>query len=248
MIEPIKRVIKLCLITGTLILFSSAVHAQIMVGARLGANINQFNQPGTIFGFNGGAFARYQVMDFVSARGELTYNQQGGARSGYTRDLINTGLGETFSSVTYTNRYVNLNNLEIAAIAEITHPDFIEETVMPKLLIGLAYGYLISANESAEKTYNYNTSNPSATGLTSFTISDTHENVRSNYQHGQLGFIVGMAVDYKVGERTFTTEVRYRKSINQLHAINNITQVPGEIGDLYTTTISLNFAMTLFNF
>lgn len=242
MLKPTIRAIKLCLIAGTVMFLSSTANAQIEVGAKLGVNINQFSQPGTVFGFNGGAFARYPVLDFVSVRAELLYMQLGGARSAYGRDVSGVADGD-ISFIFYSNRYVNLNNLEIPVLAEITHPDFAEETIKPKLLLGLAYGFLLSANETSEKTYSLN-SGP----VNQLTFSDTRDNVRSNYEHNQFAWIVGMGLDCKIGERTFTAEVRYRKSLTQMNLINTITTVPGQFGDLYPSTLSFNFGMTLFNF
>jgi len=244
MLKPTKKVVKLCLIASIVVL-SSAANAQIDIGAKLGVNINQFNQPGTVFGFNGGAFARYPVLDFLSVRAEVLYMQQGGARTPYTRSFSSgsSGTDGTVSSIDYSNRYVNLNNLEIPVLIEITHPDFADEAIKPKLILGVAYGFLLSAKESAERKYTF-TSGPT----TSLTFSDGRDDVRSNYAHNQIGLIAGVAIDYKIGDRTFTTEVRYRRSLTQLNLLNTIDQVPGQVGNLYSTTLSINFAMTLFNF
>jgi hypothetical protein len=243
MIKPIKKVVKLCLIVSTVMLASSMAYAQIEAGAKLGVNLNQFSQPGTVFGFNGGAFARYAVMDFVNVRTELLYMQQGGGRSSYTRNFSGSGSDGNITSITYNNRYVNLNNVEIPVLVEITHPDFPEESIKPNLILGVAYGFLLSATESSERTYAL------ASGTTTqVTFSDAHDNVRSNYQHNQFGLIAGMAIDFKIGDRTFTTEIRYRKSLTQLNLINSINQVPGQFGNLYSSTLSINFGMTLFNF
>jgi hypothetical protein len=242
MIEPIKKTVRLCLI-ASIVMLSSAANAQMEVGAKLGVNINQFNQPGTIFGFNGGAFARYPVMEYVSVRAEVLYMQQGGGRSAYTRAVNGSGVDGNIGSISYNNRYVNLNNLEIPVLFEITHPDFVDESIKPKLILGAAYGFLISAKESSERTYFLNSG-----ATTQVTFSDAHDDVRSNYEHNQIGLIAGVAIDFKIGERTFTTEVRYRRSITQVNLINDINQVPGQFGDLYPTTLSVNFGMTLFNF
>jgi len=242
MIEPIKKAVRLCLI-ASVVMLSSAAHAQIEVGAKLGVNINQFNQPGTIFGFNGGAFARYPVLDYLSVRAELLYMQQGGGRSSYSRDFSGSSSDPVVSFISYNNRYVNLNNLEIPILLEITHPDFADEAIKPKLLLGAAYGFLLTAKESSERTYFLTNGS-----VNTLTFSDAHDDVRSNYEHNQIGLIAGVAIDYKIGDRTFTTEVRYRRSLTQVNLINDIDQVPGQFGNLYPTTLSINFGMTLFNF
>lgn len=240
------------LLVLVLMLSAIASTAQIEVGAKLGTNINQFNQPGTIFAFNGGAFARYNVLGFLSARVELLYNQQGGSRQNYNRDY--SFLGGNVSSIDFTNRYVNLNNLEIPIIAELHHADFESETLVPKLLVGFAYGINLAATEHHDKTYYF------TTGATQrIMVSDFTENVRSNYKQNQLGFILGFALDHKIGTRTLTTEVRYRKSLTQVNnirfgapaIIDDSGVIPGTIGhegDLYPSTISINFGLSIFNF
>src|SRR5687767_11044019 len=64
--------------------FSVASHAQIAVGAKAGVNFNSFrnskeyrNHFDVIPGFNVGAFAKYPVLDFLTARAEVLYFQQG---------------------------------------------------------------------------------------------------------------------------------------------------------------------------
>ena len=236
-----------------MILSAFASSAQLEVGAKLGTNINQFNQPGTIFAFNGGAFARYNVLGFLSARVEVLYNQQGGARQNYYRDYSN--LGGSVSAIEFTNRYVHLNNLEIPLIAELHHQNFESETLVPKLLIGFAYGMNLAATETHDKTFYF------SSGATQrIMVSDLTENVQSNYKQNQLGLIFGFAVDHKIGTRTLTTEVRYRKSLTQVNNIrfgaSSISTadygiIPGTVGqegDLYPSTISINFGISIFNF
>jgi hypothetical protein len=234
---------------GVLCAFSA--NAQIEVGAKFGANINQFNQPGTIFGFNGGAFGRYKVLDFLSARVELLYMQQGGARQDFSRDYNDWSAPEgSLIYVWHTNRYVNLNNLEIPVIAELSHPSFASESVIPKLLLGAAYGFNLAAIEHHDKTYIFNGGSTDR-----IMISDFIENVGDNYKQHQFGLVAGFAVDYKVGEHTFTTELRYRRSFNQLNqfrfGVQDQDGLPGTIGqegDLYSSTLSINFAMTILSF
>lgn len=231
---------------GVLLTFSA--HGQIEVGAKFGANINQFNQPGTVFGFNGGAFGRYKVLDFLSARVELLYMQQGGARQDYTRNYTLTTSNVDF--VSYSNRFVNLNNIEVPVIAEFSHPSYSSETVVPKILLGVAYGFNMAANEHHDKTYFFRSGT-----TTRMMVSDKVENVGDNYKQHQFGLIAGFAIDYKVGEHTLTTEVRYRRNINQLNqyrfGVPEKDGLPGTIGqegDLYTSTLSINFGMTVFTF
>lgn len=236
----------------TIMLLASATHAQITAGAKIGANINQFNQPGTVFGFTGGAFGKYQVKEFLGVRLEVLYNQQGGARQNYNRDYSEIGGNVDF--VYLTNRYVTLHNLEVPLLLELSHPSFSDETIKPKLLLGAAYAANLSAIEHHEKTYYFN-DGPSSNYFSTVTVSDLKENVGSNYKLNQWGFIVGFGVEMKAGEHTCTLEVRYRKSLSQLNNIRfGVAEqdgLPGTIGhegDLYSSTITIGFGISIFNF
>ncbi|MCZ8215076.1 MAG: hypothetical protein O9262_02505, partial [Cyclobacteriaceae bacterium] len=77
---------RILIVVALAVFCTQASKAQISVGAKVGANLNQFNQPGTIFGFTGGAFMKYKALPFLDVSAELLYNQQGGARQNYQRD------------------------------------------------------------------------------------------------------------------------------------------------------------------
>lgn len=233
---------------------SFGASAQIKVGAKVGANINQFNQPGTVFGFTGGAFGKYQVLDFLDARVEILYNQQGGARQDYLKNY--TYIEGNIDYIRYTNRYVNLHNLEIPVIAELHHPSFEDEVISPRLLLGFAYGLNLGATERHDKTY-YFSDGPTSQIM----ISDQKENVGANYKASQWGFIAGFGIDMQAGEQTCTFEFRYRRGLNQ---INNFrfgvsdyydpytgAFIPGNIGqegDLYPSSLTVAFGMTIKTF
>lgn len=227
---------------------SLGVHAQLAIGAKVGANINQFNQPGTIFGFTGGMFAKYPVMNFLTARTELLYNQQGGARQNYYRDY--SSIGGNVNAVHYTNRYVTLHNVEIPVVLELSHPSFSDETISPRLLLGVAYAANLGAMERHEKTYFFNS------GATSqIMVSDQRENVGSNYKMNQWGILAGFALDMKAGDHTCTFEVRYRKGINQINNFrfgvppqDGLPGTIGQEGDLYTSSLTMSFGLTIFTF
>ncbi len=229
---------------------SFGAQAQFKVGVKVGANINQFSQPGTVFGFTGGAFGKYQVLDFLDVRAEILYNQQGGARQDYYRDY--SFVEGNVQGIYYTNRYVNLHNLEIPLLLELHHPSFEDEIISPRLLLGFAYGFNVGAMEHHDKTYYFN-ANESPTSQ--IMISDQTENVGANYQNHQWGFIAGFGIDMKAGEQTCTFEVRYRGGINQINNFrfgvppqNGLPGTIGQEGDLYTSSLSVAFGMTLKTF
>jgi Outer membrane protein beta-barrel domain len=240
-----KRILIVVALTG---FCTQATMAQFAVGAKVGANLNQFNQPGTIFGFTGGAFAKYKALPFLDVSAELLYNQQGGARQNYQRDFTSTGGNVSY--VSYSNRSVVLHNLEVPLLIALSHPSFSDNMISPRLLLGAAYGMNLGAFERHEKIYTF------STGSVPFAnTSDEIENVGSNYKQNQWGFIAGFAIDFTSGEQTCTLEVRYRQGINQLNNLNYVVppldSFPGTVGqegDLYTSSLSISFAMTLFKF
>lgn len=241
----IKRLVSLIALCFALTI---GAQAQVMVGAKVGANINQFSQPGSVFGFTGGVFGKYRAMDFIGVRAELLYNQQGGARQDYSRDY--SQLGGSLNNVYYTNRFVNLHNLEIPVLIELSHPSFSDEIISPRLVLGVGYGFNLGAMETHEKTYFFND------GATEqIMISDERENVSANYKQHMWGFIAGFAIDMQAGEHTCTFEVRYRRAINQVNNFrfgvppqDGLPGTIGQEGDLYPSTLSINFGMTIFNF
>ncbi len=240
--------IKITLSLFIIALCACTSFAQLSVGAKVGANLNQFNQPGTVFGFTGGAFVKYKALSFLDIRAEVLYNQQGGARQDYQRDY--SWIGGNVSYVTYTNRSVVLHNLEVPLLLELSHPSFSDEYISPRLVVGAAYGMNLSAYEQHDKMYYFtNSTIPFAN------TSDESENVGSNYTQNQWGIVAGFALDFTSGDQTCTFEVRYRKGLNQLNNLSYVVPpldgLPGTVGqegDLYTSTLTISFAMTLFKF
>lgn len=240
-----KKVSTILLILGFV---ATTSFAQIAVGAKVGANLNQFNQPGTTFGFVGGAFVKYKPISFLDVRGEVLYNQQGGARQDYIKDY--SSIGGNVDYVYYSNRSVVLHNLELPLLLELSHPSFSDEIVSPRLIIGGAYGMNLGAIEQHDKIYSFaNSIVPYAN------TSDESENVGSNYKQNQWGLIGGFAIDFTSGKQTCTLEVRYRRGVNQLNNLRYIVPpldglpgTEGQEGDLYTSSLTISFAMTLFKF
>lgn len=241
-----KIKITLSLLIIVLCVYSS--FAQLSIGAKVGANLNQFNQPGTIFGFTGGLFVKYKALSFLDVRGEVSYNQQGGARQNYQRDY--TSLGGNVSYITFTNRSVVLHNLEVPLLLELSHPSFSDDIISPRLVLGAAYGMNLGAYEQHDKMYFFTDST-----IPFANTSDETENVGSNYTQNQWGLIAGFALDFASGDQTCTFEVRYRKGLNQLNNLSYVVppldELPGTLGqegDLYTSSLTISLAMTLFKF
>jgi hypothetical protein len=211
----------------------------ISIGAKVGASFNQFTQPGTMIGFNGGAFAKYTVTNFLNARIEVLYSQQGGGRQNYFDQLIPLLDPANVSSVTYVNPFVVFNNVEVPLIAEFGLPELSGGTIVPKFLVGGSYAFAVSAFEHHTKHYEFNDGS-------SVDFGYKKENVGSTYKQNQWSMMFGIGIDYNLGKRVFSTDIRYRQGLTQLNDFKFTGPQAG--GKLYSSSLTFNFGMTIFNF
>jgi hypothetical protein len=225
---------------------------QITLGAKTGVNLNQFSQPGTTIGVNAGIYGTYRVNSFLSVKLEPQYSQEGGGRPDYGR--IYTEISSNISNVYFLNPSVRFHNLQIPLFVELTLPELSDQTIVPVLMLGGSYGMVITAMEQHTKRYNFveeDYSNPASM----LDVSYQHENVIDNYARNQWSLWFGMGLQFKGGERTYSFDVRYRQGLNNLNNLrfaspgngSNIG-VPGTGGNLRSSSLSLNFSMSLFNF
>ncbi|MBS1682257.1 MAG: PorT family protein [Bacteroidetes bacterium] len=232
---------------------SLPVSAQISVGAKLGANLNQFSQPGTTIGFSAGAFASYRITSFLNVKVEPQYTLQGGARQTYYRDY--SSLGGNVSSVEFINPNITMHNIEVPLLVELTLPEFAEENVIPKLIVGGSYTFMAQAIESRTERFIF-TGTPTPPAVD---VGYQHEDVTDNYTRNQFSAIVGLGVMFKTDKRDFQFDIRYRQGFSQVNLIkfpdaiqktSSSSSIPanGVGGNLFTSTLSFNFSMTIFNF
>lgn len=250
MIKNLSR--KTCLLVVFMCSIWGMAHAQITLGAKTGININQFSQPGTTMGANVGIYGAYQVLPFLSVKLEPQYSQEGGGRPDYTRDYNLISDNVTF--ITFVNPNVTFHNVQVPLLLEFTLPEFQDEAMMPKLILGGSYGLMVSAMEEHTKRYTYLDNVfpvPSGGSPTSqLDVGYQRENVIDNYARNQWSLIFGMGMQYKVAERTFMFDLRYRQGMNNLNMLRFASPnfVPGTGGNLRSSTLSFNFSMSIFNF
>jgi len=253
------------LVVVALLVSASGAFAQIIVGAKTGVNLNQFSQPGTTVGLNIGAYGTYQATPFLNVRFEPQYSQEGGARPDYSRDY--SDISDNISNVHFINPSVLFHNVQIPLLLEFTLPEFSEETIRPKLILGGSYGIMIAATETATKRYEFIEDNG---GSSSSSPSDPlvdeepamldvayqRETVTDNYSRNQWSLWFGMGLDFEAGERSYSFDIRYRQGLSNLNQLRfaspgNSTGtigVPGTGGKLYSSSLSFNFAVSIFNF
>lgn len=234
---------------------------QISVGAKTGVNLNQFRQPGTTVGMSFGGYASYQINAFLSVKLEPQYSLEGGARPNYTRYFYE--VSDNVYLINYLNPYVKFHNLQIPLFVEATLPELTDQTIVPFVLAGASYGLCMSAVEQHTKRYyleEFLQSSPSPLDLEEFSdlrmdVSYQRENVSDNYARSQWSLWAGMGMKVKTGDRTFQFDVRYRHGLNNLNNLRFVSPgngydigVPGTGGNLFSSTLSLNFSMSIMNF
>lgn len=229
---------------------------QIIVGAKTGVNLNQFSQPGTTIGLNAGVFASYRLTPFLSVRFEPHYSQEGGGRPDYWRSYEE--ISNDIYGIAYINPSVRFHNLQLPLLLELSLPELNDQSVVPVLLIGGSYAMTMASFEQHTKRYHFTSENLNAQDYYSppaLDIAYERENVADNYTRNQWSLWFGMGTQFKTGERTFMFDVRYRHGLNSLNNLRFSSPgngddigVPGTGGKLYSSSLSLNFSMSLFNF
>lgn len=253
----LKKTIPLwALLVAVTVLSPLCVSAQFSVGAKLGVTQNQFTQPGTTIGFSAGAYAYYRVLPFLNVKIEPQYSQQGGARQSYYVNY--SSLDANVSAIGFYNPSVTMHNIEVPILAELTLPEFEDETIIPKLIVGGSYSLMAKAVETSTMRYFFNDGTPSVD------VGDRRQNVTDNYARNQFSAVVGFGVLFKTDSRDFQFDIRYRQGLTQVNRIkypdaiqttsssssSSSPGIPanGVGGNLYTSSLSINFSMTIFNF
>ena len=218
----------------------------LVIGAKVGVNFNQFSQPLTTIGGSAGGFVRYQVLDFLEVQGELIYSLQGGGRMEFSRDYnLSTGSGSGGSSfdgpidyVQYVNRTVLLHVVEVPISARLGLPELNGGAIVPKLIVGGSYSYNFAAGEKNDKIFNF-------VNGTRGLVSDTYDNVSANSFPHNFSLHAGLALDFNLADaKVFTMEFKYRQGLSNLNQVETtITELTDR---LYSSGFSINFAYRIF--
>lgn len=207
----------------------------LTVGAKVGANFNQFSQPGTTIGGSLGGYARYSgLLEFLEVQGEFVYSLKGGGRREFTRASSSFLPGGLVNSIQYINRDIRLHTLEIPISARLTLPELKGGAIVPKLILGGSYAVNLGAYEKSDAIYYFDNGN---SGL----VSGTRENVKGDYFPHHYSAHAGIALDFNLqNSKTFTMELKYRKGLNN---INKVSTTITELTDrLYSSGFSINFS------
>jgi hypothetical protein len=238
-----KRHRIILLMAFSAIMIATHVDAQIAVGPKAGVNFNSFRKSKSFqnffdptAAFNVGGFAKYPVLDFLNARVELLYFQQGG--NIYDYRVIN----ELYRS----DAKVKFHNFEIPVLAELGLPSLKEDPLQPKILVGACYSYTVYARETFTNVVK-------VSGHDQIRY-DGFLNTQDQYNRGQIALIGGLAAEMKMFNVPVSLEFRYQYNLNRANKpgtqnsynLQNTTDQWGN--ELKLHTLSINVAATLFNF
>jgi hypothetical protein len=225
-----------------------AIAQEINVGAKVGINSNQFTQPGMSIGYNAGAYASYQVLPFLNAKFEPQYSQIGG---GLDQSSIYYGQGAQFSEVAQNNRNVKLQTFEFPLLAELSLPEFKDEKIIPKLILGGSYALMFKAMETHRLTFYSN----SYYTIPTVDVGYQSKEVTDNYTRNQWSVIAGLGLQFKAAKRDYQIDFRYRQGVTQVSNFqypSGVQSTPpytsGPGGSLYTSSFSINFSMHIYKF
>jgi hypothetical protein len=227
---------------------------QISVGAKTGVNLNQFRQPGTTMGASLGAYGSYQFNPWVTLKFEPQYSLEGGARPDYTRNY--SEVSDNVSSIEFLNPSVKFHNLQFPLLIEVTLPELTDQTIIPFIVVGASYSLTMASLEQHTKRYIFFDELNSSSYYESVRLDVAYqsENVTDNYNRNQWSLWLGMGMKVKTGDRTFGFDVRYRHGLNNLNQLRFASPgngsdlgVPGTGGNLFSSTLSLNFSMSILN-
>jgi hypothetical protein len=198
-------------------------------GVKAGTTLSQFNQSGLTMGFNGGFIAKYQINQLLDVQGEVLYKMHGSGRDDYYRSYAD--IGGNVTGINYMNRVVSLQSAEIPILA-IFKLGSVEESIVPKALIGASYRYCFAAFERHDKHYFFSDG-------TEGIVGNQIENVLSDYENHQFDVIGGIGIDFNLNNgKLFMFDVRYNYGLNDI----NLFKSPYVGGALYQSTLSINFS------
>jgi len=168
---------------------SALKDSPLSLGPKLGLNYSDFtgdvpDEFGSKLGFSGGAFLAYAFGDWFTVQPEVLYSQKGAKGSG------DTPLGE--ETVT-----LSLDYIEIPVLAVLTIPT--QSIWTPKVFVGPAFGFLISAEAKAE-----------------LAGEEEEENMEEAFKDYDVGIVFGGGVDVKVGPGAITADIRYNFGVTNI--------------------------------
>lgn len=217
----------------------------LKIGVKIGGNLSQLSQPGSVIGANAGGFVRYDVIPFLQVEGGIQYSLTGGGRRDLNRDLslfidgdLVFDLEGPIVELQYLNRQVYLHAIEAPFSVRITHPELADASIQPRLIAGASYSYIYGAVESRDVLFGFEDG-------TSTILSDQDEIVSEDYFNSNFQIHGGMGVDFNLpNNQTFSMEFIYKHGLTDLNDIQN--GQPENIQSMYSRGFHFNFFYSIF--
>jgi hypothetical protein len=236
---------RLALIALAVIALTAAprtVRSQVEIGIKGAFHLNSLRKDNKLTkfvatpGYDAGAFGKIKLTDFLKARIELIYQQQGGRLEDY----------KVVSDLSREDVSLTLHTAAIPVLAEFGLPSLAEKSFQPKLLVGGFYSYTFAAREQYTNALQF--PDGELIEIEGFT------NVDSQFLPHQYGLIGGLGAEFKMFSLPVSLDFRYQYNIPRVNkssdasAINlqNTFKTLGE-NELYLHSVSLNLGITLFN-
>jgi hypothetical protein len=197
------------------------------------------------WGFAGGAFAEYKLMDLVGVEINLNYVQEGADKATpnliYTREFLNSYSETSYGGmVAYIQSSdITLHTLQVPILFNIRPP--VKGDVTPRLILGYSFDFILNATTKDEIMF-YSTDNPYS-GYTYYPITKRNKaNVTSSFKTLNMGPVVGLGLDFKSDKFTYLIDARYKIGVNNINNLGELKINGNRSFSANTFTVTLGIA------
>lgn len=242
LVKLITMKIKITLSLFSIVLCAGTSFAQLSVGAKVGANINKFEDTARRLGYSAGGYASYDILDFLTLRAEVQYLSYAAGLDSYD---------ESFEgySVTHENRNLRMHTIEIPAMVHIKLP--FKEDNAPTFYAGYAYGYTLAAFLIEDRTYSFEQATQDSPPLDTvepatddYTFKNRYTNITSSINKFNSSILFGFTYTFDAG-MPITINLRYQRGLIEMNNIGSFNS-PGNPGSLMNRMYSISLSTKLF--
>jgi hypothetical protein len=192
-----------------IVLTVSAGKAQFAVGPTAAYNFNSFRGNkafDVIPGFSVGGFVSYPLTTYATPKVELLYARQGANLIDYP--VLGSELYRKKSTVSF-------HSLQIPLMVDLGLPSLAEASLKPRLSLGAAYSFVLSARERYYNVINFGGRSLQERGYS--TVTD-------QFSRSQFSLVGAIGGEFKIFSMPVSMEFRY------LYGLTDISQ-PGTRND-----------------
>lgn len=173
-----------------------AAQKDFTFGGEIGMNFNYFNRTGTEHGMRIGAFALYNLGEFYTLRGGLSYSQIGG------QEIDRTVVSLPESAVVkrdFRNRGIRMHSIEVPIAIHFWHPDSRSQKVYPDVYVGFAYNAVMYVNERRDELWYSSETTPVGDNIKTLLVG-VQDNVTANYNRHYLSPMIGTNININLSK------------------------------------------------